>query len=1299
MSSIDSLSLSIKVWNSAEFTYTSKYDVIVDHFTKTLAQSSSGDENQGELLKVINEFVNLQYPIGALSQGSKKNLVSSVVNLTVDDPENIPSYVEALRALQMHPRMANFFNAHQIIYGDLVSRLFDQHLTLLGRNSPGNSTDDVKQHMKDLRTYCQYNLSSPDFESVFAKNFMGSLTKVTIQCQSIGDPVDQDYFSIIQLVFFNSEKTQKLRDYLRNFPKGDLDYFQLFDQDHVLLVFLDALLATFHNDKEMVELLLSCVFEKLPSDFNKREILVFRHVLFLLRKYDVNVSHYQVTIARISSLIMNIVAKKSQTHPVEVLDVICQAVQWNPMIIHDEVLVVIVHFMTVEKDPQTLVKFAELQRRVMGGRMNRFEKRTGKLLELVKGEMDKLINGSDGTKKRKAPVEATPSKKKKKLNDTSSVSTADSDDPDAHFMELLVRSYSTDTATEPTWDEQWVSLSNMWPKSVSNLWGNSVASLVSKTSMIIWKALLINLNESLEILKERSFDKQSVIYTRFVCCFVVEYLRFNRLLEQTDQQYETIEGMCAQTKEALKKFGKLILETEHDPDLVSAFLSVAIKYGSFETSLLYYHPDSIRDENENDGNHSELRTIDFKQKAHSVYDFLSTDEWSLIEQRVINFGKEGCRAMLQDLNFRKVRTVVLCDSEFKCSETKTWNKSIVGDVNLLSKFTDNCVYFDEFVRDLTRKQKVTLAKTLFQSNTDVKQKQKFVELIGEQYELVGLSALVILATIAENHLPLGSHLKTVDFDAILQQTEIEEIVYIEDGAATEKKKRKPLEDPQGLLSKIKLINSLPLGYLKEREKEIFYALHVSLCYDLTGNEELQDVVLENIRMIRELGFRFDGLKYLTLDKQLEMLPSRTGQSMVLDTVANYFGDAQVKQLKSLLKTLAKDVDGNKELILLMAERFCLAKKNHKNEKTMVIYKMKLNKLVFQLYEKDNLKSSAGLLHALTMYLTHKENLTEANPDLGKLCLRVAQKELEAVDETEEENRAKIVGYCFQHMEHLVLEQKVLEEILDVFWQKMKTVESVDDVEKKSKVDLLGLFNIYAATERYIVVLTDIADRAEQLEGIDNLRVVCKLMQILSKSRVNQAKGLVLSEYLKKILDIVIMRFTLHVENVYEYPEMVLDILKCFSVAALNRQIVMSQSLFTNILSFCLDINLKRFKVTEENTVTFDRIHQQLTQLCTNLIQARSLALKHAMPQFVSLLKDLIHTICAFRNERSDAKQKLSDEEIKMLSNLAHRLEPILNGFADRDHLGRKVAPYLLVYVINEMIFNPNSTTLYPGVSF
>lgn len=87
-----------------------------------------------------------------------------------------------------------------------------------------------------------------------------------------------------------------------------------------------------------------------------------------------------------------------------------------------------------------------------------------------------------------------------------------------------------------------------------------------------------------------------------------------------------------------------------------------------------------------------------------------------------------------------------------------------------------------------------------------------------------------------------------------------------------------------------------------------------------------------------------------------------------------------------------------------------------------------------------------------------------------------------------------------------------------------------------------------------------------------------------------------------------------------------------------------------------------------------------------------------MPQFVSLLKDLIHTICAFRNERSDAKQKLTEEEVKMLSNLAHRLEPILNGFADRDHLGRKVAPYLLVYVINEMIFNPNSTTLYPGVS-
>lgn len=1279
----------MKVFNSVEFPYSSKYDVIVEHFGQLLEQALPEDDSRADLFKRINEFVGLQYPVGSLSTSSKRTIVNTVLSMEIG-PSDIRQHVDILRSLQLHTRLANFYNSNQSLYGQIVSKLFENHLVLLqAENGIALShIEEIKQHLNDLKTFCQYNLSSTSFEANFARDFMPALCKLVIKCQSNETPVDKEFFSILQLIFFNTEKTPKLKEYLKNYPEGEIQFFDMFPQDHNLLIFLDALVATYHNDKDMMNLLIPCVYEKMAKEHSRSEILVFRHVLYLLRKYDVNMSQNHTAVPQISSLIMAVVAKRSQTHPVEVMDLICQAVQWNPVIIQDDVLVVIVHFMSVEKDSRALAKFAEMLRRVMSTytRLNRFEKRTGKLLELVKVEMDKLKVTQPLKRKIPTPEPTSNKKQKKKKNDSTAVN-GDVDQSDS-IISLLEDLYTPEKSTvEPAWDETWSSLTNIWPKSVAKMWAQSVSTLVSKTSFVIWKALLVNMEEALTIAASRSYDGQSILYIKFVSCFFCEYLSGSRVLEHTDQQYDVIEGMCGQTKELLKTFGRKILETEHNAELVSTFLSVVAKYGSFETSLLYYHPDSMED--------GQVR-----EKARAVFEFLTAGEWSLIEQRVINFGKENCRFKFTDLNFRKVKSVQLCEPEFVCRETKSWNKSIISDYGLLTKFAENCVYFEEFIADLTRKQKTTLAKTIFEGVVENgnDQRSTFVEKIAEQYEMVEVSALVILGAIADTHLHEGALSKSVDFNAIIHDKQLT-VPDVKELMAQQGNSPKSIVDEEELLEKIKLIQKLPLAFLKDHEKENLYSLHLLLSYDLSGHPELQEEVLRSIRLMRELGYRFDSLKHLDLVSQLSMLTTESGRSIVLDTVGNYFGDAQLKQVKALLKKFAKDEAEHVDLILLMGHRFSLAKKNHKNEKTMSVYKVKLNKLVFQIYERDmENQKAAGLLYALNMYLNNKENLTEPNASLGKLCLKLCSRRPLGDDEAEEEHKSKILSFCFQHMVHFALAKDDLEAVLQSYWLQVRTIRDVDVIATKTVVDVLGLLNVHTSTENYISILMEIAQMAESEEDIDNLRLVCKLMQSLCPSMLNQSKGLLLSEFLKKILDTVIMKFTLRAANVYDHPELILDILKCFSVAALNRQIVMSQSLFSNILSFSLDINFKRFRVTENNTAMFERIHLQLSQLCTSLIQARSLALTHAMPQFVSLMKDLVHTICAFRNERGVTKQKLSEDEVKMLSGLAHRLEPILNGFADRDHLGRKVAPYLLVYVINEMIFNPNSTTLYPGVS-
>lgn len=66
-------------------------------------------------------------------------------------------------------------------------------------------------------------------------------------------------------------------------------------------------------------------------------------------------------------------------------------------------------------------------------------------------------------------------------------------------------------------------------------------------------------------------------------------------------------------------------------------------------------------------------------------------------------------------------------------------------------------------------------------------------------------------------------------------------------------------------------------------------------------------------------------------------------------------------------------------------------------------------------------------------------------------------------------------------------------------------------------------------------------------------------------------------------------------------------------------------------------------------------HTRISDLCYSLIQHRHFFIVDRIPQFATIVKELLQSICWFKCERSNGKD-LDDEEVTVLTELSHNSE-------------------------------------------
>lgn len=129
---------------------------------------------------------------------------------------------------------------------------------------------------------------------------------------------------------------------------------------------------------------------------------------------------------------------------------------------------------------------------------------------------------------------------------------------------------------------------------------------------------------------------------------------------------------------------------------MNAFLKLCINVSSFDLVCWYYCPDSMYGNNANscdgddehrapadDGGNSDVTKINGLRNAQALHSYLSLKEWTIIEQRITNFGKRDCKSNINQIYLQRVKAAFL----FREDSAQCMREDIARSL-LSSTFTD-----------------------------------------------------------------------------------------------------------------------------------------------------------------------------------------------------------------------------------------------------------------------------------------------------------------------------------------------------------------------------------------------------------------------------------------------------------------------------------------------------------------------------------------------------------------------------------------------------------------------------------
>lgn len=389
----------------------------------------------------------------------------------------------------------------------------------------------------------------------------------------------------------------------------------------------------------------------------------------------------------------------------------------------------------------------------------------------------------------------------------------------------------------------WPDIEFAWPASVGNTFSKFISGLVSKPSLVVWLNLLYTLQEYVRLLKDGKCDENTLFLVDLASALLCDYFAGARLAEQSDKTWEQIETNRTQTHALLKDFGEAILSQEHNIRTMNAFLKICYSSSSFDLLLWYYSPDSIDPEG----------TLDKRQLSETLFSYLHATQWTLIEQRITNFGRGECKVNINKLCLQKVKASALFSTAKKNLTTSALLSAASEDENQISAILLD-VNASMFLEQLNHNEKVAVCNLIL----DAEHREQLIQRVQYNKEFLEILHVALYQHIGNKFgTSKKSIFNSIDFDNIFSFDDAVvqglKSVILQHICGNETTLKKYCEEE--IINDMELLQQLPVEYIGSKQRNVLFLLNLSLYCNvkMTRNQKMMD---QSLRLIKSKPFFF-----------------------------------------------------------------------------------------------------------------------------------------------------------------------------------------------------------------------------------------------------------------------------------------------------------------------------------------------------------------------------------------------------------------------------------------------------------
>lgn len=619
--------------------------------------------------------------------------------------------------------MQTYYKSNCDVYCEFIAAILKYINALTSANPTIAIKDEISQILDDIKIFIRQTPHLNLFQLAFLQNILRPLSELVIKLQ-VQKSVDftERLLEILKQLYLADQTNNGVKSWFTNKTDNQESIFtQLFAVEiHTFLLIVEAIFQIYRYDVGFLPVFIRWLFDKyFRSDnakFSDRKEMLdsMSYVMHLMRKHDVrltfNIDNEKV-IVFIGKHLEGLFDEMYKNALDEMINLIIATLTANPMILESVLLPIVVKCMLIPKrSASTMKRYTQMMQLVIDiyRRLSRAPKFISQLIRSIYDQLS-VIKLSRQLKRK--PLDSSTSGesllKKLKINGQENGhdhTNGNNEDEEIQktYLKMLLQNYETESKLDD--DEQTTAIECMgiefaWPSAVGNSFSKFISNLISKPSLVVCKTLTFTLADYVNLLKTGQNDENTIFLIEFASALLSQYYIGTRLAEHADQQMELIEESRHRTYDVLKEFGMAILNQEHNIRTMNAFLKICFHASNFDLLCWYYCPDTIKTTN---SDRSGGDIIERAKLADNIHPYLRAQEWTLIEQRITNFGRDECKANINRLYLQRIKAALLLGKVKKHTISNHLISSTFSDLTQIKLLlSDNTNIGQWFVETLT----------------------------------------------------------------------------------------------------------------------------------------------------------------------------------------------------------------------------------------------------------------------------------------------------------------------------------------------------------------------------------------------------------------------------------------------------------------------------------------------------------------------------------------------------------------------------------------------------------------------